>query len=107
MCSRDPSRGILPTGKETLAPKYFDAGASPIEKLGTQTVNAVLENGVELTTMLDVGKITRPLLSVHMMIENGHEVKFSLKENSIKLKGTSEKINLRKEGRLSMLDLWV
>ena len=109
MCSRDPSREIwiLAIGKETLAPKYFAADASPIENLGTQTVNAVLENAVELTTMFDVGKITRPLLSMHMMIENGDEVKFSLKENSIKLKGTEEKINLRKEGRLFMLDLWV
>ena len=42
-----------------------------------------------------------------MMIENGHGVGFSLKKNSIKLKGTNEKINLRKEGRFFMLDTWV
>ena len=94
-------------GKEKLAPKYFAADGSPIENLGTQTVNAVLENRGELTTIFDVGKITRPLLSVHMMIENGHEVKFSQKENSIKLRGTNEKIHMRKEGRLFMLELWV
>ena len=57
--------------------------------------------------MFDVGKITRPLFSVHMMIDTGHDVKFSLKENSIKLKSTKEKIHLRKKGRLFMLDLWV
>ena len=62
---------------------------------------------MELTTMFGAGKITRPLLSVHMMIENGHEVKFSLMENSIKLKGMNEKIKPRKEGRLFVLDLWV
>ena len=89
--------GILHMGKEKLAPKYFAADGSPIENLGTQTVNAVLENGVELTTIFDVGNITRPLLSVHMMIENGHEVKFSQKENSIKLEGTNENIHMRKE----------
>ena len=98
--------GILPTGKEKLAPKYFPAGGSPIKNLGTQTVKAELDNGVELTTMFDVGKITRPLLSVHMMIENGHEVKFPQKENSINLKGTNEKIHMRMERRLFMLDLW-
>ena len=47
------------------------------------------------------------MLSVHTTIENEHEVKFSKKDNSAKLKGTSEKINLREEGRLFMLDLWV
>ena len=57
-------------GQQKLVPKYFAVNGSPIEKLGTQTVNAVLENGMEITTIFDVGKITRPLLSVHMMIEH-------------------------------------
>ena len=41
------------------------------------------------------------------MIGNGHEVEFLKQENSIKLKGTDEKINSCKEGRLLVLGLWV
>ena len=57
----------------------------------------MLEKVVELTTMFDVGKITRPRLSLDMMIEHGHEVKFWKQASSIKLKGAEEKINPCKE----------
>ena len=73
--------GILPIGKEQPAPKHFAADGSPIENMGNQTVNAVLENGMELKAMFGVGKITRPCLSMHMMIENGPDVKFLLRED--------------------------
>ena len=62
---------------------------------------------MKLGNTFDVGKITIPLLTEHTMIDGGHEKRFSKQENSVRLKGPNEKINLCNEGRLFMLDLWV
>ena len=55
----------------------------------------------------DIAKVTRPLLSVHKMTSNGHKVVFNDAGGYIQVKGSNTKVNLRQEGRLFMLDLWV
>ena len=60
-----------------------------------------------MTTSLDIAKVTRPLLSVHRMLEYGHRVTFSKTENFIELRGSNQTIKSRKEGRLYMLDVLV
>ena len=54
----------------------------------------------------DIASVTRPLLSVFKMTSNGHKVNFDENGGSIAIKGGG-KVNLRQEGRLFMLDLWV
>jgi hypothetical protein len=95
-----------PPKSSKLLPKYYAADGSEIENLGECSVNAVLENGTELSTSFDVAKITRPLMSVHQMVRNGHQVVFGEKHSYLQLKGGT-RVPLRHEGRLYMLDMWV
>lgn len=95
-----------PPKSSKLLPKYYAADGSEIETLGECSVNAVLENGTELSTSFDVAKITRPLMSVHQMVRNGHQVVFGEKHSYLQLKGGT-RVPLRHEGRLYMLDMWV
>ena len=87
-------------------PKYFAADGSPIENMGECAINAVLEDGTEFSTSFDVAKITRPLLSVHQMVQNGHAVVIGKDRSHLQLRGGA-RIPLRHEGRLYMLDMWV
>ena len=87
--------------------KYFGADGTPIDEFGQLTINAVLDEGSEMKTTFDVAKITRPLLSVNQITQNGHQVIFGLKDSYIKLMGSSKRIPMRAEGRLYMLDMWV
>ena len=90
-----------------LQPKFFGADGSPIENLGTMVAMGTSEEGVEMKIDFDLAKVTRPLLSVHKMTSNGHKVIFNEEGGYIQVKGSSTRINLRPEGRLFMLDLWV
>ena len=66
----------------------------------------VSEEGTQLKIEFDLGKVTRPLLSVFKMTAAGHRVQFEEHGGTIQVKGTNRKIKLRQEGRLYMLDLW-
>ena len=90
---------------EGLKPKFYAADGSPIENMGECTINAVLEDGTEFNTNFDVAKITRPLLSVHQMVQNGHQVIFGKNQSYLQLKG-GKRVPLRQEGKLYMLDVW-
>ena len=87
--------------------KYFGADGSPIDEFGKLTVNAVMEGGMAMSTSFDIVNITRPLLSVNQMVANGHNVVFGRNVSYIQIAGSNQRINLRAEGKLYMLDLWV
>ena len=87
--------------------KYFGADGSPIEEYGKLLMNAILEGGMAMTTAFDIVNITRPLLSVSQMVANGHNVVFGKDSSYIQVAGSKQKIFLRPEGKLYMLDLWV
>ena len=65
------------------------------------------EEGEAMTTSFDIVNITRPLLSVNQMVANGHNVVFGRESSYIQVAGSTQKIYLRQEGKLYMLDLWV
>lgn len=88
-----------------LQPKYYAADGSPIQNLGECAINAVLEDGNEFNTKFDVGKIARPLLSVHQIMQNGHQLIFGKSQSYLQLQG-GKRIPLRQEGKLYMLDMW-
>ena len=99
--------GVLQIKQPQQKGKYFGADGSPIDEFGQLTINAVLDGGTEMKTTFDVASITRPLLSVNQILENGHQVIFGKNESYIKPKGSNKRIPLRAEGRLYMLDMWV
>ena len=108
-CANVTPWGIFSLEKSAikLDPKYFGADGSPIENLGYFVAIGTCEEGVEMKIDFDIAKVTRPLLSVHKMTSNGHKVIFNEGGGYIQVKGTNTKVNLRQEGRLFMLDLWV
>ena len=99
--------GLLSITEAQHKGKYFGADGSPIDEYGQLTVNAVLGEGSEMKTTFDIAKITRPLLSVNQISQNGHQVIFGKSESYIKLQGSNKRVPLRAEGRLYMLDMWV
>ena len=66
----------MPKDAPKLDPKYFAADGSPIAHLGSLTAEGVSEEGMQLKIDFDLGKVTRPLLSVFKMTAAGHKVKF-------------------------------
>ena len=99
--------GEVPKVQKITKGKYFAADGSPIDEMGQQTINAVLDGGTELQADFDIAKITRPLLSVSQMTKNGHQVVFGKDYNYIQLYGSRTRMPLRSEGKLYMLDMWV
>ena len=89
-----------------LEPKFFGADGSPIINLGMLVAEGVSEEGIGLKLDFDLAKVTRPLLSVFKMTAAGHKVQFNEVGGFIQVKGSNQKIKLRSEGRLYMLDLW-
>ena len=89
-----------------LDPKYSAADGSPIAHLGSVVTRGMSNEGTPLKIDVDLGKVTRPLLSVFKMTSAGHKVRFEEHEGSIQINGYSRKIKLRQEGRFYMLDLW-
>ena len=96
----------MPKDAPKLEPKYFAADGSPIAHLGSLVAEGVSEEGTPLKIDFDLGKVTRPLLSVFKNTSASHEVQLEEHGGTIQIKGSSRKIKLRQEGRLYMLDLW-
>ena len=96
-------------GPKTLIekPKFFGADGSPIENFGECPVKAVLDDNTQMNTLFNIAKITRPLLSVTQMTNNGHQVVFGKDESYVRISNSAKKIKLRKDGQLWMLDMWV
>ena len=94
---RSSSSNIVKVGK------YFAADGSPIDEMGSLSVNAVLDGGTEMTTQFDIAKITRPLLSVNQMVANGHSVIFGKNQSYIQVAGSNRRIYLKPEGSCTCL----
>ena len=99
--------GRTPASAVLQKAKYYAADGSPIDELGKPSVNAVLDEGTDMKTCFDIVKVSRPLLSVSQIVENGHQVIFGKHESFLQLSGSRRRIKLRPEGKRYMLDKWV
>ena len=88
-------------------PKFFGADGSEIKSYGELNVNGILGDNTKMNTLFNIAKITRPLLSVTQMTNNGHQVCFGKDESFIRIGGSNKRVSLRKDGQLWMLDMWV
>ena len=59
-----------------LEPKYCAADGSPIAHLGPLVAEGMSDEGTALKIDIDIGKVTRPLISVFKMTSAGHKVRF-------------------------------
>ena len=108
-CANITPKGILKfhvNGSGKLAPKFFAADGPPVENLGAMGAEEFSDDGHAIKIDFDIANVTRPLLSVSKMTAKGHKVQFTECGGTIQVKGSNRKIQLRQEGRLSMLPLW-
>ena len=86
---------------------WYGAEGSSIMNLGLQKVSGQDGNCNPITIKFNVAsKLTRPLLSVWEMTEQGNEVGFAQGKGWITTKAGST-TELRAEGKLWFLDMWV
>ena len=95
--------------KRASAPdNYYGAGNEAIKNLGSQKVSGQDEKGQNVGFTFDVAdNLSRPLASVYEITEQGNKVVFEKGGGYIQCGKTGSKIQLRSEGKLYFLDLWV
>ena len=86
---------------------YYGPAGDPIPNLGRQDVKGTTESGNLLNIGFDVAKITRPLASVAEIVRKNYRVVFDTDGSFIEDKKTGKWIDVRQEGSLYYLDLWV
>jgi hypothetical protein len=75
--------------------------------MGEQKIKAQSEHGSPMNIDFDIAKITRPLMSVSEMVKKHYRVVFDDDGSYIENKRTGEWVDVRQEGSLYYLDLWV
>ena len=88
----------LETSLAKLDPKFFGADGSPIANLGTLIAEGMSEEGINMKIDFDVANVTRPLLSVFKMTNNGQKVNFDGNGGSIFIKGSNKKVKTQARG---------
>ena len=109
-CSRvAPPNPLALLGPKTNIEKarFYGADGSPMNNFGKCPVNAMLADKAKMNTLCKIATITRALLSVAPMANNGHQVEFGKEKSSIMIAGGNKKMKLRRDGQLCMLDTWV
>ena len=87
---------------------YYGAGNESIKNLGSQKVKGQDDNGRDVGCTFDVAEnLSRPLASVFEITEQGNKMVFENGGSYIQCGKTGSKIQLRSEGKLNFLDLWV
>ena len=86
---------------------YYGPSGDAIRNLGTQVIKGASDGGQSLNIGFDVAKITRPLVSVSEMVCKDYKVVLDNEGSYIQNKKTGKHINVRQEGSLYYLDLWV
>ena len=74
--------------------------------MGRQLVKAYNDKGTALNVDFDVADITRPLLSIFEMVSKKNRVVYDEGDSHILHRLTGDKMPLRREGKLYVLDLW-
>ena len=111
-------RHVTPNGVFCLVPtpmagseakqNFYGAGGDAIACLGGVNTNGVTDASDKINLDFEVCNITRPLASVHEMMENGNDLVFSKTKGCyILCVSTGKKIPLRQENKLFFLDIWV
>ena len=86
--------------------KWFGAEGTSILNLGKQMIDGFDDNGFPIQVRFNVAsKLSRPLMSVFEIAEQGLDVHFSKGEGWIE-SGSQNRTMLRCEGKLWMLDIW-
>ena len=101
------SLNVIASERSRERHNYYGPAGDPIPNLGGQDVKGTTESGHLLNIGFDVAKITRPLASVAEIVRKNYRVVFDTDGSFIEDKKTGKWIDVRQEGSLYYLDLWV
>ena len=91
--------------------QYEVANGVLIQNEGEKKFEAVMENGLKRNMKAQVCDVNKALLSVSRMMDAGNRVVFETvngqKQGYIEDQGTGERMNMRYEGGMFMLKVWV
>ena len=97
-----------PSTSSMAGKDFYGADEGVIKNLGEQLVKGEDDNGNNISLKFDVAdKLTRPLASVHEIVECGNRVTFEKGKGYIQNIASGVKTPLRCEGKLFFLDMWV
>ena len=101
------SLDVIPSQRSKEGHSYYGPAGEAIPNLGSQSVKGSTDAGQNLSIGFDVAKVTRPLVSVSEMVRKNYKVVLDNEGSYIQNKKTGKHINVRQEGSLYYLDLWV
>ena len=101
------SLDVSPSQRSQEGHNYYGPSGETIPNLGSQSVKGATDSGQNLSIGFDVAKITRPLVSVSEMVRKNYKVVLDNEGSYIQNKKTGKHIEVRQEGSLYYLDLWV
>ena len=87
--------------------RYEVASGELIPNLGEKSFTAIGEQGQERAIKAQVCEVNKALLSVHRMVQAGNTVVFSRHGSYAQDDETGERINMREQGGMYMMKLWV
>ena len=100
---------IIPTPQSMANAKLYGADGGTIKNHGKQIAKGKSDSKdpMNITVEFDVADVSRPLGSVSKLVKKRHRVVFDDPISFIQNKVTGKKIDLREQGGLYFLDLWV
>ena len=100
---------IIPTPQSMANDNFYGADGGTIKNHGKQIAKGKSDSKdpMNITVEFDVADVSRPLGSVSKLVKKRHRVVFDDPISFIQNKVTGKKIDLREQGGLYFLDLWV
>ena len=98
---------VKPTVQSASGHGFRGAGGERIANYGEQQITFRTKEGQTRKTTWQVADVRRPLMSVSRMSATGHEVVLNGKNPRVINLRTQEVTQLRREGNVVVLDLWV
>ena len=107
-CAHVTPAGVFSvTSVLTPGPTFYAANGSPIKNLGTQSIDAVLDDESKINVKFNVAELARPLLSVYEINSKGFVSVFGQDYAYLENVKSGSRIPLRVENRLYFLDMWL
>lgn len=97
----------VPTAKSKAGRGFRGPGGERIDNLGEKRVEVFTNTGQRRRTTWQVADVRRPLISAIKVAQAGNAVNLDEAHPHIKNKKTGEKTELRWEGNVCVMDLWV
>ena len=102
-----PNVPVRPSEGSKRGQKYTSASKHKIKNLGEQHCRAFTENGEPTEVLFQVADVSKPLVSVSAICENGNRVIFGRSGGVVQNLRTGNQIPFRRENGIYILSMWL